>query len=324
MSGAKKASYLLFAVFFASLIALKLGPALLAGLFAFMIIDLTHRLLTGRVPELLARWISVLLFALIATGLVWMLILFVKLALVRLPVLLSSVLPTVDALAATWGLELPFENLRELRELMLDALRDNASSITQTSGLLTKGVFQVIVGIFISILAFLSLGDKPAAPRPNLYDEFRRESTERVKTFMRGFEKVFGAQVMISGINTVITAVFLLAIGIPFVHFLVLSTFILGTLPLVGNILSNTIIVGTALTLSPRHAAFALIFLVLIHKAEYFLNGRIVGGSINTPMWMTLLGILVGEVVMGVPGILLAPTIIHYAREELQAIPARG
>ena len=38
-------------------------------------------------------------------------------------------------------------------------------------------------------------------------------------------------------------------------------------------------------------------------------------------MWMTLLGIVVGEAMMGVPGVLLAPALLHYAREELRAIP---
>jgi predicted PurR-regulated permease PerM len=39
-------------------------------------------------------------------------------------------------------------------------------------------------------------------------------------------------------------------------------------------------------------------------------------------MWETLLAILLGEVVLGVPGIILAPTLLHYAKEELRALPS--
>jgi predicted PurR-regulated permease PerM len=40
-------------------------------------------------------------------------------------------------------------------------------------------------------------------------------------------------------------------------------------------------------------------------------------------MWVTLIGIVVGEATMGVPGVLIAPALLHYVREELRAIPAR-
>lgn len=320
MPGTRKASYLIFAVSFVLAIALQLGPVLLVGLVSFMILDLTHRQLKLRVPDFLARWLAVLTFLITAWAIAWLFWQFTALALQKVPVILGTVIPHVDGLASSYGVQLPFENLEELKEIIIREVKVNAGSITHTSGILTKGVFQILMGVFVSVLAFLSAGEKPRPHQANLYDQLRREYTERVQNFMLGFEKVLGAQVLISAINTCITAVFLLATGMPFMPFLTLATFIFGLLPLIGNVISNTIIVGTALTLSPQHAAFALIFLVVIHKAEYFLNSRIVGGSIATPMWMTLLGILIGEMLMGVPGIMLAPTLIYYIRGELQAI----
>lgn len=320
MTGTRKTSYVLFAASFVLVIALKLGPVLLAGLVSYMILDLTHRQLKSRLPDIAARWLAVLTFAITAWGIAWLFWKFTALALQKVPVILGTVIPHVDGLASSYGIQLPFENLEELKEIIIRAVKVNAGSITHTSGILTKGVFQVLVGLFVAVLAFLNAGAKPRPAQANLYDQLRRDYIERVQAFMLGFEKVLGAQVLISAINTCITAVFLVALGMPFVPFLVLSTFIFGMLPLIGNVLSNTIIVGTALTLSPQYAVFSLIFLVVIHKAEYFLNSRIVGGSIETPMWLTLLGILIGEVLMGVPGIMLAPTLIHYVRGELQAV----
>ena len=38
-------------------------------------------------------------------------------------------------------------------------------------------------------------------------------------------------------------------------------------------------------------------------------------------MWLTLLGIIAGEAVLGVSGIILAPAVLHYVRKELREVP---
>lgn len=316
----RRISYAVFAVLILATCALHLGPVILAGLFSFMILDLTHRQLVTMVPRFFARWLSVVIFAITAVSLFWLFGVFMRLAVQRMPVILGSVLPMIDAMAGSYGVDLPFENLQELRLVLIQAVKENARSITQTSGLLTRGFFQIVIGVLIAIANFLS--EPTGAYRRTLYDSLRREFDQRMHLFMVSYEKVLGAQVVISLINTAITSIFVAATGIPSLHFLALATFILGVIPLIGNILSNFIIIGAALTLSPRHAVGAFVFLVVSHKAQYFLNSRIIGSSLKTPMWMTLLGILVGEVVLGVPGIILAPAIVHYVREELSAIPS--
>jgi predicted PurR-regulated permease PerM len=97
---------------------------------------------------------------------------------------------------------------------------------------------------------------------------------------------------------------------------LIALTFICGLLPIIGNIISNTVIVFAAFTVSPRLALVALIYLVVIHKLEYFLNSKIIGDRIKNPMWLTLLGIVLGEKLMGVPGMILAPVVLHYIKVE--------
>src|SRR5207253_1013135 len=107
----------------------------------------------------------------------------------------------------------------------------------------TRGFFHIVVGIFIAVFCFMA--DPPSTRHGNLFDAVRVEFSERMKIFMLGFEKVLGAQVLISFINTGMTAIFLLVISTPYIHFLTLATFILGVIPIVGTVLSNTIIVGT-------------------------------------------------------------------------------
>jgi predicted PurR-regulated permease PerM len=104
--------------------------------------------------------------------------------------------------------------------------------------------------------------------------------------------------------------------GYPFAAVLIVLTFLCGLLPIVGNLISNTLIVGVGFTLSPRTALVAFVFLVVIHKLEYFLNSKIIGDRIKNPMWLTLIGLVLGEKLMGIPGMILAPVVLHYIKVE--------
>jgi predicted PurR-regulated permease PerM len=97
-------------------------------------------------------------------------------------------------------------------------------------------------------------------------------------------------------------------------------TFLCGLLPVIGNLISNTIIVGISFTISPKMALAALVFLIVIHKLEYFLNSKIIGDRIRNPIWLTLLGLVLGERLMGIPGMILAPVVLNYLKVEASNI----
>jgi len=178
----------------------------------------------------------------------------------------------------------------------------------------------LIAGLVVAASLFLSVtwGTEPdvRASQDSLYATVVRELVRRFKLFFQSFAKVIGAQIIISVINTGLTAIFLLVMGYKFAAVLVALTFLCGLLPIIGNLLSNTLIVGVGFTVSPKTALIALIFLVVIHKLEYFLNSKIIGDRIKTPMWLTLIGLIVGEKLMGIPGMILAPVVLHYIKME--------
>lgn len=321
MTNARKASYVLFGLMILAAVLLNLGPLILAGLFSYMILDLTYRRLVPRLSPAAARWLALLIFLISATLMFWLFGSFIRQSLSTLPTIASTAIPKLIVLAESYGFDLPFDNVYDLKEVIIHALRTNIQGLAHASGLLTKTFFHVLVGLLVAIFCFMS--EHTTDYQPHLRDSLSKELTARTGAFMLGFEKVLGAQVTVSAINTVITAIFLFAMGLPFKGFLIPATFILGCLPLVGNILSNTIICATALNVSLHHATVALGFLVIVHKIQFILTSRIMGASINAPMWQTLLGIVIGEAVIGVPGIILAPALIHYVNEELQAIPAK-
>jgi predicted PurR-regulated permease PerM len=166
----------------------------------------------------------------------------------------------------------------------------------------------------------LDLSRNVPASRNNLYSVFCGELSDRFRDFYRSFATVMGAQITISLINTVLTAIFVLGVQLPDAPLLIALTFLCGLLPIVGNLVSNTIIVCVAFTVSLKIALIALIFLIAIHKLEYFLNSKIIGNRIRNPIWLTLLALIIGERLMGIPGMVLAPVILNYLRLEMSRI----
>jgi predicted PurR-regulated permease PerM len=147
--------------------------------------------------------------------------------------------------------------------------------------------------------------------------------SERVRRLSDAFEKVVFAQIRISGLNSILTGIYLLValplfgIELPLRKTLVVMTFVVGLIPVLGNLFSNSAIVVIALGTSFPAAISSLVFLVLIHKLEYFLNAKIVGSHIHAAAWEILLAIIVFEAAFGLHGVILAPIAYAYAKGEL-------
>ena len=266
------------------------------------------------------KWLGMSLFLVLLAGAGVGFYFFVKQAAVALPRIAEITIPVVLEWAEKQGIELAFTDYASLRALAIDAIKGEFENVGKYAGVgLIQGA-AVLIGIVVSISLFLNskfdlAPDQPAQSN-NLYTITAREITLRFGTLYESFATVMGAQIIISAINTAVTAVFLFWNGVPYPKVLIVLTFLCGLLPIIGNLISNTLIVGVAFTISPKLALFALIFLVVLHKSEYFLNSKIIGDRIQNPMWLTLIGLVLGEKLMGIPGMILAPVILHYIKVE--------
>jgi predicted PurR-regulated permease PerM len=95
-------------------------------------------------------------------------------------------------------------------------------------------------------------------------------------------------------------------------------TFFAAFLPIVGNLLSNAAIVLAALTLSPWVGAGSLVYLVVIHKLEYFLNAHFVGSRVSMPPYALLVSMLILESAFGAQGLVAAPIYCAWLTRELR------
>ena len=314
----RRLSYIIMAVLLFIIGGMHMTVLLLTTLFSYFTL---RQFSFGR-----SKPLGVAIFAVVVLGAGYGLYYFSKQAYVTLPRIAETSIPAVVEYAEKQGIELPFTDTASLRQLALTEVRDRFANIgryaREAGFVLVYLLIGIVVALSLFINARLGVEDDPHTRHDSLYAITAREIAVRFVTFYRSFAIVMGAQILISIINTTLTAIFLFWGDFPYAPVLAATTFICGLLPIIGNIASNTLITGVAFTISPKMALVALLFLVSIHKLEYFLNSKIIGDRIKNPMWLTLLGLLLGEKLMGIPGMILAPIVLHYVKVE--ASQARG
>src|SRR6266850_1513492 len=304
--------------------ALHLATPLLAALFTYLALATLHFL------KRRGKWVAIVLFLILLAALAQGLAFFINQAVRTLPEIAREAIPKVIQWAKEHQIELPFTDYDSLKEVASDAVKSQVSYLASFAkfarGATTQFIF-LIIGCVVAIGLFvnpqLELYREKHLVRNNLYSLCCEQIAERFTTFYRSFATVMGAQIVISAINTLFTGIFVAAVQLPHALVVIGMTFLCGLLPVIGNLISNSIVVGIAFTVSPNMALVALVFLVVIHKLEYFLNGKIVGDRINNPLWLTLLALIVGERLMGIPGIILAPVILNYIKLEASAVEVR-
>lgn len=276
-----------------------------------------------------ARWPAVVFFVIVLLLLGYGTVRFLRAAVVAIPTIAEQSIPTVMSFAESHGINLPFDDYASLKDSVIGAVREQTQYVNSAATLARGASMQLllfIAGLVVAVSVFLSgridLDRGRHALERNLYSACCDEVEERFRLFYGSFETVMGAQVLISLINATLTVAFMLLAGLPHAAVIFGVAFLCGLLPIIGNLISNTIIVCVGFLISPAMALAALVFLVVVHKLEYFLNSTIIGVRIRKPLWLTLVALVVGEHLMGVPGIILAPVVLNYIKVEASTVPA--
>lgn len=213
-------------------------------------------------------------------------------------------------------------NADELEASAVAWLREHAGELRTLGTNVGKTFLHALIGMILG--ALISLHETLAQDNPA---PLAKALTDRAEMLGEAFRRIVFAQVRISALNTALTAVYLLLIlpllgvPLPLAKTLVALTFVVGLIPVLGNLVSNTFIVVVSLSHSLGAAVDSLTFLVVIHKLEYFLNARIVGTQIKASAWELLLAILLLESAFGLAGVIAAP--IYYACLKMELTARR-
>jgi predicted PurR-regulated permease PerM len=320
------AAWLMMAAGLLLVLTLHLLPALLAGLLVVELVRLlAPRFVIGRLDHNWAKVLVVSLITLIVLGALGgfttALILYLRTEgglaglLTKMAEIIENSRQLLPVWAAAW---LPQGDKSGIRADLVEWLRVHALDIRQFSGNAGRVLLHFIIGLIIG--SFIAL--RGATPHQTLAP-MARAMAERVHRLGEAFRRVVFAQVRISGLNALLTAIYLMVllpafgVHLPFTKTMIVVTFIVGLLPVLGNLVSNTIIVIISLSHSLYVATASLAFLVIIHKLEYFVNARIIGSQIKARAWELLIAMVAMEAAFGVQGVIAAPIFYAYVKKEL-------
>jgi predicted PurR-regulated permease PerM len=109
---------------------------------------------------------------------------------------------------------------------------------------------------------------------------------------------------VIAGLGTFI---WMIAFGIPYPVLLALLVAILDLIPVIGSTIGGAVVTLVALTVSLPAAIATLAFYIAYRLAEdYLIVPRIMGRTVEVPAVVSLVAVLVGAVLLGIVGALVA------------------
>ena len=306
---------------------LHLLSALLPGLLVYVLVRLLAPRIQKRFAGRTARLIALVALATVTMGILILLIMgtvaFFKSDTGNLQTLfdqMERIITDARAKLPLWIVDSLPGNVDDLKSLAAVWLDEHSKELQHTGKEAMHLLVHLLFGMVIGALISLHEGRPISYMRP-----LAAALTERAIRFGDAFRGIVFAQVRISALNTVFTGIFLqlilplFGVQLPLAKTLIALTFLTGLLPVIGNLISNTVITIVGLSLSIYVAAAALVFLVIIHKLEYFLNARIVGSRINARAWELLLAMIILEAAFGIAGLIAAPIYYAYIKNELSA-----
>ena len=299
--------------------------ALYSGLLVYALVHLLApklgRVVSGHGSRVVAVATLGTLIVLLLTLLIWSAVSFFLSDAGSLPVLLKKLADLIDQSrrqVPPWlATHLP-DSAEALQQTMTDWMREHAAQATHLGQQTGRLIAHLLIGMVIGAMAALYDTTQVHHFKPLAAALHRRIAKLHVS-----FRQIVFAQVRIAGLNALFTGLFLAValplagVQLPLVKTMIAITFVAGLLPVLGNLISNTVIVIVGLSHSLPVALAALAFLVAIHKLEYFLNAKIIGSQINARAWELLAAMLAMESLFGIPGVIAAPVFYAYVKTEL-------
>ena len=162
------------------------------------------------------------------------------------------------------------ENWADLKAQLFNVVRSKAAVLSSVGGAVVHTIVQSLFAILVGALAAVSTWQPHRLRSDRLF----------IARLLVVLERVAIAQMRIALFNTTMTALYLFVvlplfqIQLPFRGLLCMFTLLTGVLPVLGNLMANTVLSLISFAVSPWVAVSSLVFLVLIHKLEYVINAR--------------------------------------------------
>lgn len=215
--------------------------------------------------------------------------------------------------------------LNALMSAQFQRIRDYAPSVIT---MLYRATATTLLALLFSYLVLIDLRRIKRGLgrlRNSRVGDFYDEAAQPIARFGVLVGRAIEAQASIALLNTVLTLIGLLLLGIPLVAMLSVVVFVCSFVPVLGVFISTTPIVLVALNAGGFSLSLAAIGLViLIHAIEaYFLNPLIYGRHLKLNPVLTLIILYVGYHAFGLWGMLLGVPVARYFIHDVLGVPFR-
>lgn len=324
----KIASYLFITIAILGALHFNLVGAFISGCLVYSITQnisnkMESRWKLGKISRTITVFFIVCIISLLLSGLVFGVIHFLKgtNSYGGVSIVLSKSADILDTLKQTLPSSISNHipgSIDAIKTQAVTIMKENSHSLSTAGVGFFHHLARYFVGIIIgAMLSFHIFKDSES------YKPISKHFLNRLNLLKDAFNKVVYAQVKISLVNTVITGIYILVVlplfgvHLPLSKTLIAITFVAGLIPVVGNLISNTMLVLISTGVSLKIGVISLVFLILIHKMEYFLNAKIIGTQVNAVAWELLFAMFIMEVIFGFGGVIAAPIVYAYIKSEL-------
>src|SRR5690606_30070430 len=194
--------------------------------------------------------------------------------------------------------------------------------------MLYRAIATTLLALLFSFLILIDLGRIKrglAQLKNSRIGDFYDEAAQPIARFGVLVGRAIEAQASIAVVNTVLTLIGLLLLGIPLAAMLSVIVFVCSFIPVLGVFISTTPIVLVALKAGgPVLSLAAIGMVVAIHALEaYLLNPMIYGRHLKLNPVLTLIILYVGYHAFGLWGMLLGVPVARYFIHDVLGVPFR-
>jgi len=197
--------------------------------------------------------------------------------------------------------------------------QENSLEIARAVRNLVAGISRVVFVFFITLMlaAYIMLtrerilGFFRSLVRPSARGSF----DELLRRIDKGLSGVVRGQLVICGINGVLSAIGFAIVGLKYWPVMALVAAVFSAIPIFGSIASAVPAVAVGLTQGLGTATFVLLWIVGIHQLEAnLLNPKIMGDAAKIHPVLIIFSLLVGEHFFHIMGALLAVPVMSIAQ----------
>jgi predicted PurR-regulated permease PerM len=225
----------------------------------------------------------------------------------------------LKGLAQQYGLGWVFERFGEQLGDVRDQLGDAARNFLLSTGdiFVSAAGFVAALVTVLTITFFLILGsERYLNAGVGLFAEPHRPLVRRLLTQSAGAVTGYvTGNLTISAICGVTTFVVLVVLGMPYAGALALLVAVLDLIPLVGATLGGALLVIVGLFVAPWKAVVLLVYIVVYQQVEgSVLQPMVYSRAVQLNGLVIFIAVLVGGMLLGIPGALLAVPVAEIIR----------